>query len=180
MLSKLKIIGVMGSGSYAHEELSIPLGKWIAASGFHLLTGGGSGVMQAVSKAFVQTENRQGLSIGIIPGEIKNDQYNSLPNYPNPWIEIPVFTHLPLSGTQGKSAMSRNHINILSSDFIVVLPGSTGTISEVELALKYKKPVVGFYKDFVLLEKQKVAIPHFDNLSSVTKFILENLENRGG
>lgn len=174
-MNRIKIIGVMGSGSEQHDGLSIPLGKWIAESGFHLLTGGGSGVMEAVSKAFTQAENRRGLSIGIIPGEIKNDRYHKLSGYPNPWIEISIFTHMPLSGKKGTDPMSRNHINILSADFIVILPGSSGTVSEVELALKYKKVVVGFFRAFPLLSKRKLQIPHFNNLDNVSDFILKKL-----
>ena len=174
-MDKTKIIGVMGSGSDPHIDLSAPLGKWIAESGFHLLTGGGSGVMEAVSKAFVQSKNRKGLSIGIIPGGIKNDRYQNFSGYPNPWIEIPIFTHLPLSGEKGTSPMSRNHINILSANLIIVLPGSSGTVSEVELALKYAKPIIGFFKEFPLLSKRKLQIPHYDNLASVSDFILKKL-----
>ena len=67
LIKKIPIIGVMGSGSEAHTDKSAKLGEWIAESGFHLLTGGGGGVMSAVSKSFCETENRKGLSIGIIP-----------------------------------------------------------------------------------------------------------------
>jgi predicted Rossmann-fold nucleotide-binding protein len=35
----------------------------------------------------------------------------------------------------------RNIINILSSDVVVALPGSTGTLSEIALALKNQKPL---------------------------------------
>jgi hypothetical protein len=56
--------------------------------------------------------------------------------YPNPWVEIPVYTHLPVSGMGGLDASSRNHINILTSDVIVALPGSAGTWSEVMLAIR--------------------------------------------
>ncbi len=173
IMKKIKIIGVMGSGSEPHLKFSQPLGKWIAESGFHLLTGGGSGVMEGVSKAFVQVQNRTGLSIGIIPGEIKKDQHLKPSGYPNPWIEIPIFTHLPFSGDKGTNPMSRNHINILSADFIVALPGAAGTISEIELALKYKKHIVGFFKEFPLLDKRKLVIPSFDNLSDISDFILK-------
>ena len=178
LMNKTKIIAVMGSGSKPHSEFSEPLGKWIAESGFHLLTGGGLGVMKEVSKAYVLSEKRSGMSIGIIPGEVKNKIYMAFPNYPNPWIEIPIFTHLHLSGCRGTNPMSRNHINILSADFIVVLTGRKGTLSEVELALRYKKPIVGFYKDFRLLDKQKLVIPHFDRLSELTKYIDQKISKK--
>lgn len=147
LIKSLPIIGVMGSGNNPHNEKSAKLGKWIAQSGYHLLTGAGAGVMSAVSKSFCETKNRQGLSIGIIPGQYTEDTYRPLPGYPNPWIEIPIFTHLPLSGSDGTSPLSRNHINILSAHIIIALPGGEGTKSEIELALKYNKKIFGFFKD---------------------------------
>ncbi|HUT02907.1 MAG TPA: DNA-binding protein, partial [bacterium] len=46
---RLPIVGVLGSGSEPHEEKAKPLGEWLAREGVHLLTGGGGGVMEAVS-----------------------------------------------------------------------------------------------------------------------------------
>lgn len=40
--------------------------RWLARKGFNLLTGGGRGVMQASSKAFVSVRKRHGRSIGIV------------------------------------------------------------------------------------------------------------------
>jgi len=37
----------MGSGTVAHEDLAAPLGRAIAESGWHVLTGGGRGTMTA-------------------------------------------------------------------------------------------------------------------------------------
>lgn len=48
------------------------------------------------------------------------------------------------AGVAGQEALSRNHINILTSDVVVALPGGPGTASEVRLALHYGKPVVLF------------------------------------
>lgn len=42
------------------------------------------------------------------------------------------------------SLNSRNHINILSSDAVVALPGGPGTLSEVKLALVYGRPCMAF------------------------------------
>ena len=65
----------------------------------------------------------------------------------NQWIEIPIHTHLPLSGSRGAEQGSRNHINVLTATVIVALPGSHGTASEVQLALQYRKPLVAFLSD---------------------------------
>ena len=165
---KIPIIGVMGSGSQAHHEKSDLLGRWIAKSGYHLLTGGGGGVMEAVSKSFCQIKNRKGCSIGIIPGKTDDNSYKPLSGYPNPWIEIPIRTHLPLSGSKGTSTLSRNHINILSSHVIIALPGSHGTKSEIILALKYKRPVLGFFKSTAAEFSDDLEIECIDNFKELT------------
>jgi uncharacterized protein (TIGR00725 family) len=137
------IIGVMGSGAEGHEALAVPLGRWIARQGFHLLTGGGGGVMEAVGRAFTGVANRAGLSIGVLKGQPEPDG-RVRGATPNPWVEVPIRTHLPLSGADGTDARSRNHINVLTADVVVALPGGDGTRSEVVLALRYGRPVVAF------------------------------------
>ena len=137
------IVGVMGSGVDRHDELSAPLGRWIAASGHHLLTGGGGGVMEAVSEAFASVAGRQGLAIGVLKA-VLDAQGRVTPGTPNPWVEVPVRTHLPLSGSEGTDPRSRNHINVLTADLVIGLPGEDGTRSEMELALRYERPVVAF------------------------------------
>ena len=129
----------MGSGTESHEELAAPLGRAIAENGWHLLTGGGAGTMTATSRAFAETPDRAGLCIGVLPGA--EDSTGSPGGYPNPWVEVAIRTHLPLSGAAGTGPDSRNHINVLSADAVVALPGSAGTRSEIELALRYQRPL---------------------------------------
>jgi uncharacterized protein (TIGR00725 family) len=133
----------MGSGVEHHDALAAPLGRWIARHGFHLLTGGGGGVMAAVSQAFTGVASRAGVSIGVLKGEPGADG-RVRGAAPNPWVELPIRTHLPLSGVDGTDARSRNHINVLTADVVVALPGGDGTRSEVLLALRYGRPVVAF------------------------------------
>lgn len=141
-------VGVIGSGTEKHPQLSAPLGQWLAEQGCDLINGGGEGVMSAVSQAFAEVPARKGSIIGIIPSSIPCDSpearsdYAPLQGYPNSWVDIPIYTHLPLSGTSGKDIASRNHIIILSADVIIAFPGSTGTRSEIELALEYGKPLL--------------------------------------
>jgi predicted Rossmann-fold nucleotide-binding protein len=105
--------------------------------------------MTAVSKAFANAKvsgGRRGCVLGVVPcvdgrpKEAKN-------TYPNEWVEIPLYTHLPLSGIRGHEDMSRNHIIALTGDVVVALPGREGTLSEVQLAWSYGKPL------FLFLEK---------------------------
>ena len=146
-----KVVGVMGSSSAPHADLSATVGVIIANLGCHLLTGGGHGVMAAVSEAFSGVSGRAGLVIGVIRAgdEVRCGLREGKRSYvprtpPNESVEIPIFTHLPTSGPDGKGPTSRNHINVLTSDVVVALPGGPGTLSEVELALEYEWPLILF------------------------------------
>jgi predicted Rossmann-fold nucleotide-binding protein len=149
-LVRRPIVGVMGSHSDEHEQLAQPLGRWLASAGYHLLTGGGPGVMAAVCRAFTQVTDRRGLTLGIIPaadsGPVSDQPAHMAPRkgYPAPWVEIPIYTHLFEVGTRGDQPLSRNHINILTSNVVVALPGSEGTASEVRLAKEYGRPVIAY------------------------------------
>lgn len=136
------VVGVMGSGVRAHRSLAAPLGRGLARMGVHLLTGGGGGVMASVSRAFAETEGRVGLVVGVLPGCAESAGGAPPPGYPNPWVELAVRTHLDARGAGGASSMSRNHVNVLSSDVVVALSGGDGTASEAALALRYGRPLV--------------------------------------
>lgn len=129
----------MGSGTRAHADLAAPLGRRLAALGVHLLTGGGRGVMASVSRAFAEVEARAGLVIGILPHQEADGGPASPPGYPNRWVELPIRTQL---GKEGAQPDSRNHVNVLTSDVVVALPGSSGTASEVDLAIRYGRPLI--------------------------------------
>ncbi|MFZ1865462.1 MAG: hypothetical protein WAU39_14665 [Polyangiales bacterium] len=168
--TRLPIVGVMGSGSSWDERRCAELGRWLAAEGVHLLTGGGDGVMGAVSRAFFEEGNRRGLVLAVLPAD---DAGSGDPpdGYPNPWVEIPIRTHLHLSGAQGTASASRNHINVLSADVVVALPGSWGTRSEVELALRYQKPVVAYLQDRSEIPQLPRTVPVLASLEQVQAFV---------
>ncbi len=144
-------IGVMGSGKLPWTELAAPLGRALALGGYHLLTGGGQGVMTSVSEAFCAVPARTGRSIGIVPTEAVDKEdgagstFRALPGYPNPFVEVTILSPLPRHLPDAPpGTLSRNHINVLSSDAIVALPGNHGTRNEIGLAVHYGKPVILF------------------------------------
>jgi predicted Rossmann-fold nucleotide-binding protein len=155
VVRRLPVIGVMGSGAaslgVALERRAASVGDLVARMGCHLLTGGGAGVMAAAARGFVAVNGRRGLSIGVLPGRPPAaagvGPPQPPPGYPNAWIELPIRTHLPWSGGDGTDALSRNHLNVLSSDALVALDGGAGTASELTLALRYTRPVVVFLQD---------------------------------
>ncbi len=167
----------MGSGIVAHTTRASRLGCWLAKRGVHLLTGGGGGVMTAVSKAFYEVHDRRGLVIAIIPS--KEGAVGPKAGYPNPWVEIPILTHLPLSGKRGRQQLSRNHINVLTSDVVVALPGGAGTASEIALALAYKRPIVAFLDSGDEIPGLSSKVPIRSDFGEVREFVETSLAVRG-
>ena len=166
----LPIVGVMGSGGHADVDRCTPLGRWLAREGVHLLTGGGEGVMKAVSEAFREVADRKGLVIGVLRAS-ESDVTRLAPGYPNPFVELAIRTHLPLSGSEGTDVRSRNHINVLTSDVIIALPGGEGTRSEVELCLRYQKPLVAYLKSRAEIPRLPDSVHVCANLASVQAFV---------
>ena len=162
-MQRKPVVGVMGSGSAADPVLVEPIARLLARRGVSLLTGGGGGTMAAVCKAFAEAgAAERGQIIAVLPGvpaeansggeggwagregggggAFVAGPTEAPPGYPNEWSELVIQTHLPTSGASGTDITSRNHINILSSDVVLALPGGPGTLSEVELAVIYQTP----------------------------------------
>jgi len=172
-----RTVGVLGSGSDEHLELAEAVGVLLARLGVNLLTGGGGGVMTAVSRAFTRAPRRSGVCIGIVPCS-PDDPAVPKRGYPNPFVELPIFTHLPKSGDEGTSALSRNPINVLSSHVLVALPGGAGTASEVELALRYGKPVIAYAPDARLGRTLPSGVPRAATIREVDDFLRKRLGAR--
>lgn len=168
--TRLPIVGVMGSGASSDDERCIALGRWLAGERVHLLTGGGGGVMSAVSRAFFETQNRGGLVLGVLPAS-DAQSVEAPKGYPNPWVEIPIQTHLHLSGSRGTEMASRNHINVLSCDVLIAMAGSWGTHSEVELALRYRRPIVAYLQQRSDIPRLPESIRMVTSLEEVKAFI---------
>ncbi|MBI9076934.1 MAG: TIGR00725 family protein [Desulfatibacillum sp.] len=119
------IIGVMGGGSASQEsiECAYELGRLIASEGWVLLNGGrAAGIMEASAKG---AREAGGLTVGVLP-DMDTSQTSD-------YIDIPILT--------GMNA-ARNYINVLSSQVVVACPGGAGTLSEIALAMKSKRPVI--------------------------------------
>jgi uncharacterized protein (TIGR00725 family) len=143
------VVGVLGGGAdplpAATAERCRALGALLARRGCHLLTGGGRGVMAEVTRAFVATPSRAGLALAVLPGDAASGEPPS--GYPNPWVELAIRTHLPARGQHGADPDSRNHLNVLTADALIALAGGPGTRSELELAVRYGKPVCAFAEE---------------------------------
>lgn len=118
-------ISVIGSSEPDSEFLPLAreVGRAIAARGAVLICGGLGGVMEAAARG---AKEKGGLTIGILPDYSKQSA--------NPYIDIAVPTGL---------GHARNVLVVAAGDLIVALPGSHGTRSEIAIALKMGKPVIG-------------------------------------
>ena len=166
---RIPIVGVICSGTRKAGKparRAREIGEWLATERVHLLTGGGQGLMAVVSSAFHAVPDRDGLVIGIVPCE-PSDPARPKHGYPNRWVEIPIYTRLPCSGAQGTDPLSRNHINVLTSD----------VLSEIVLALKYQPRVVAAY----LADRSEIPglpeeVPVFDELREIQAFVRSALK----
>jgi hypothetical protein len=119
------IVGVMGGGNASVTELenAYQLGRLIAEQGWILLNGGrNAGIMEASARG---AADNGGLTIGILPDETLERV--------SAYIQVPILTGM---------GNARNCINVLSSHWLVACPGGAGTISEIALALKSRKPLI--------------------------------------
>ena len=170
-LPRLPVVGVMGSGREPHRERARRVGEWIARAGYHLLTGGGAGVMAAVTEAFVRVERRRGLAIGILPA-VPGGRAGAAPRgYPNPWVEVAIRTHLDQVGPDGAGPASRNHLNVLSSSVVIVLPGAEGTASEARLAVRYGRPCIAWLAERDDVPGLPAAVPVESRFSAIEAFV---------
>ncbi len=152
MMRKI-MIGVMGPGDSATEidiKNAYELGKLIAQEGWILLTGGSNvGVMDAANKG---AKEAGGLTIGILPSNHTNNISDA--------VDVAILTDV---------GNARNNINVLSSDVIVACGIGLGTISEIALALKNKKPVI-------LLSGHPESQQLFKNLSPNLTFVAVDIQ----
>jgi uncharacterized protein (TIGR00725 family) len=125
MLSNQIFIGVIG-GSEAPPQtakLAEEVGREIARRGAALVCGGLTGVMEAACKG---ASEEGGLTIGILPGESRHTA--------NPYVQIPIVTGI---------GYARNVAVVISSQAIIAIDGSYGTLTEIGHALQSGIPVIG-------------------------------------
>lgn len=159
---KRPVIGVMGSGIEA-PDFADALGAAIARHGWHLLTGGGKGVMEAVSRGFASVPH-EGICLGVMPIERSE----------NPYVELAIRTPLGIYDPADPERLTRNSINVLTADVVVILPGRQGTRNEAELCVRHARPA------FLLGPAEAFAgfppeIPRYDTVEEAVQSILSHL-----
>ena len=118
-------VAVAGAGdaSPAMLEAAAEVGALLARHGAVLVTGGLGGVMEAACRGACEAG---GTTLGILPGSDRGAA--------NPWVTVAVATGL---------GQLRNGLVVRAADAVIAIGGEYGTLSEIALALKAGKRVVG-------------------------------------
>ncbi|MEI6092138.1 MAG: TIGR00725 family protein, partial [bacterium] len=128
---KIKTIGIIGDSAEKKElnKIAEEMGRLIAEAGYSLVTGGRDGVMGAASRGAQSVPNRPETArvIGVLPGTDGTEA--------NQHLDYAISTGI---------GWARNQIVVLSSDIIVVVGGSSGTLCEISYSWVYNKPILAF------------------------------------
>lgn len=118
-------IAVVGPGRAREAELATAeaVGRGLAAADATVVCGGLGGVMEAVCRG---AKDAGGTTVGILPGSDRGAA--------NAWVDVAVATGL---------GEARNALVVRAADALVAVGGEYGTLSEIALALKAGKPVIG-------------------------------------
>jgi uncharacterized protein (TIGR00725 family) len=103
--------------------LAEAVGHALAAAGVVVVCGGLGGVMEAAARG---ARAAGGLTVGILPGSRHADA--------NPYVDVVIASGF---------GEGRNVLVARSAHALIALPGAHGTLSEIALALKMGRPVVG-------------------------------------
>ena len=116
---------MVGPGDATPDETAQAegVGAALAEAGVTLVCGGLGGVMEAACRG---ARGAGGLTVGLLPGDDRDTA--------NPWVSVALPTGL---------GEGRNVLLVRAADAIVAIGGGWGTLSEIALALRAGKLVVG-------------------------------------
>ena len=125
MSSRRRLVAVCGESDpqTSLADLAFELGHGIAGRNAVLICGGLTGVMEHAARG---AQAAGGLTIGLLPGDDTRDA--------NEYIDIAIATGL---------GHARNAILARTADGVVALGGGLGTLSEIALALRNRRPAIG-------------------------------------
>ena len=118
-------VAVVGPGEAREEEVAAAerVGEGLARGGAVVVCGGLGGVMEAACRG---AKRAGGTTVGILPGL---DRASA-----NPFVDVAIPTGL---------GEARNALVVRAADILIAVGGAYGTLSEIALALKTGKPVLG-------------------------------------
>lgn len=144
------IIAVIGGGACTDEEtqLAHDTGRLLAERRAIVVCGGLGGVMEAVAKG---AKANGGTTVGILPG--------ADPAAANPFIDVPLATGL---------GEMRNFLIVRVAHALIAIGGGIGTLSEIALAQRIGKPVVGLHDSF----RNSIDIPRVGSAAEAVRWAL--------
>src|SRR4051794_9360366 len=118
-------VAVVGPGEAEPDEIAAAerVGAELARRGAVVVCGGLGGVMEAACRG---AKEAGGTTLGILPGTDRGAA--------NPFVDLAVATGL---------GEARNALVVRAADVLIAVGGAYGTLSEIALALKGGKRVVG-------------------------------------
>ena len=118
-------VAVVGAGA-CDERIAAAaeeVGRGLGRAGAVLVCGGRGGVMESACRG---AKAAGGLTVGILPGEERREA--------NPFVDVALPSGL---------GEARNALVVRAADAVIAIAGEFGTLSEIALALKMGKPVIG-------------------------------------
>jgi uncharacterized protein (TIGR00725 family) len=118
-------VAVVGAGDAVGDQLALAaeVGRLLGERDAVVVCGGLGGVMEAACRG---AKEGGGATLGILPGLERSDA--------NAYVDVAVPTGM---------GEARNALVVRAADALIAVAGGYGTLSEVALALKTGKPVVG-------------------------------------
>ncbi|HEX8745478.1 MAG TPA: TIGR00725 family protein [Thermoleophilaceae bacterium] len=118
-------VAVVGPGEASQEEARVAkrVGRLLAEAGAVVVSGGLGGVMEAACRG---AKDGGGTTVGILPGPDRAAA--------NEFVDVAIATGL---------SEARNALVVRAADVLIAIGGSWGTLSEIALALRTGKRVVG-------------------------------------
>jgi uncharacterized protein (TIGR00725 family) len=160
-----------GGSSYTVLKIAREIGSLLAQKDIVLVTGGKGGVMEAAAKG---AKEANGLTIGIVKG---TQRFVS-----NKYIDIEV-----ISGMAGEGLDEL--LLVQMCDALIVLGGGAGTLQELAIAYRNRKPIVvlrnsGGWADKLagefLDQRETIKIDVVETLEQAISKVVELAKTQGG
>jgi len=123
--ARRRVISVIGAGECSADEAQAAeaVGRELARRGVVLVCGGRGGAMEAACRGACEVG---GITIGLLPGNDREDG--------NDYLTLALPTGM---------GHARNALVVLSGEAVIAIGGEAGTLSEIGLAIKSGRHVIG-------------------------------------
>jgi uncharacterized protein (TIGR00725 family) len=125
MNQRKKVISIIGGAKCSETECQIAekVGYLLGMRGVILICGGRGGVMEAACRG---SQNAGGITIGLLPGDDLSEA--------NPYLDVALPTGM---------GHIRNALVAQAGECVIAIGGGYGTLSEIGIALKSGRKVIG-------------------------------------